>query len=86
MLRSDLMELIQYAPTTETVQAEPILIIPTCIMKYYVVERRPENSLVRWLVANGHSVFMASWKNPDETNRESSLDDYRRQGLIGGTP
>ncbi len=80
VFRNDLMELIQYSPQTETVHEVPLLLSPPWINKYYIMDLAPGRSFVEWAVANGHTVFAISYRNPDESMRDVALDDYLLRG------
>jgi polyhydroxyalkanoate synthase subunit PhaC len=82
VMRNRLVELIQYDPVTPQVDKEPVLIIPSWIMKYYILDLTPGDSLVRYLVAQGHTVFIVSWRNPGSEDASLGMDDYLQHGVF----
>jgi len=82
VFQNELMQLIQYSPTTPTVFRQPLLVIPPWINKYYVLDLREKNSFVRWAVSEGHTVFVVSWVNPGERLSGKSFDDYMFEGTL----
>src|ERR1700720_1945885 len=78
--QNDLMQLLQYEPTTEKVKRRPLLIIPPWINKFYILDLRPSNSFIRWAVSQGHTVFVISWVNPDEHLAAKTFTDYMLEG------
>ncbi|MGH7035125.1 MAG: class I poly(R)-hydroxyalkanoic acid synthase, partial [Stellaceae bacterium] len=82
MFQNDLIQLIQYEPSTPKVHRRPLLIIPPWINKYYILDLRPDNSFIKWAVAQGHTVFVISWVNPDEHLAAKKFDDYMLEGPL----
>ena len=82
VFQNDLLQLIQYVPTTETVSREPLLIIPPWINKYYILDLREKNSFIRWVVQQGHTVFVVSWVNPDARLANKNFEDYMLEGPL----
>jgi polyhydroxyalkanoate synthase len=82
VFRNQVMELLQFSPTTDEVHERPLLIFPPWINKYYILDLRPENSMVRWLVGQGYTVFLVSWVNPDPDMAEKGFEDYMQGGIF----
>lgn len=82
VFQNALLQLIQYAPSTSQVHQTPLLIVPPWINKFYILDLKPKNSLIKWLVDQGHSVFVISWVNPDARHREMDFADYLQQGVL----
>lgn len=82
VFENDLFQLIEYAPLTPQVHARPFLLVPPCINKFYILDLQPDNSLIRYAVAEGHRVFVVSWRNPDESVKHLTWDDYVEPGVI----
>jgi len=82
VFQNELFQLIQYAPSTEQVFRRPLLMVPPWINKFYILDLNPEKSFIRWVVSQGHTVFVISWVNPDERLADKSFEDYMRQGVV----
>ena len=82
VFENELFQLIEYAPLTDKVKARPLLMVPPCINKFYILDLQPDNSLIRYAVAEGNRVFVVSWRNPDESVKHLSWDDYIETGAI----
>lgn len=83
--QNDILQLLQFSPTTETVHEVPLLIFPPWINKFYILDLRPENSMIRWLTGRGFTVFVASWVNPDSHQAKKTFEDYMLEGIYDAT-
>jgi polyhydroxyalkanoate synthase len=83
--QNDILQLLQFTPTTETVHEIPLLIFPPWINKFYILDLRPENSMIRWLTGQGFTVFVASWVNPDSRQADKTFEDYMFEGIYDAT-
>ncbi len=82
VFHNEMMELIQYAPKTETVHKTPLIIFPPWINKFYILDLKPQNSLIKWVVEQGYTLFVVSWKNPDVSDADVGLEDYIEKGYL----
>ncbi len=82
VFRNRMMEIIQYAPKTDTVYRTPLVIFPPWINKFYIMDLKPQNSLIRWIVEQGYTLFVVSWKNPDASYADVGLEDYIEEGYL----
>jgi len=82
VFQNRMFQLIQYTPTTDNVLKRPLLVVPPWINKFYIMDLQPKNSLLRWFVEQGHTVFVISWVNPDESFRETAFENYMKDGVI----
>ena len=82
VFKNDLLELIQYAPTTDKVYRRPLLFVPPLVNKYYLFDLTPKASYLKWLVDQGHTVFVISWANPDESHADNGLEAYVKDGVV----
>jgi poly[(R)-3-hydroxyalkanoate] polymerase subunit PhaC len=85
VFQNDIIQLIQYAPSTETVHATPLLIVPPWINKFYILDLGPQKSFIRFMVAKGFTVFVVSWVNPDARLKDKTFEDYMTEGLLAAT-
>ncbi|WP_341914660.1 class I poly(R)-hydroxyalkanoic acid synthase [Ferrovibrio terrae] len=82
--QNDLMQLLQFEPTTKQVYRRPLFIVPPWINKYYILDLKPQNSFIRWMVDKGYTVFVVSWNQPDESTVDKTFESYMREGILDG--